>query len=224
MRFGFLALAAALAASAPAFAQNAQTPAAPAAQPENPAQRFERYATSDGYKKSIGQIAVMGSTISYPECKEHKAVKRASITIYAGPTFAEGAHPVTGLWMDRIQIDRCGKPGYQNILVQAQPGTTPKAALKMPGLTNANPPMQDLVMKDVMAELAKKKCTDQAQIIPVDTALGKEGKPRKINEKGMLVEGAWKETWTFRACGKQVNATVDFAADGKGGLTHKVKL
>ena len=222
MRFGFPALVAALAVAAPVLAQNAPPP--PTGQPENPAQRFERYATSEGYKKSIGQIAVMGSTISQPECKEHKAVKRAAITIYAGPTFAEGLHPVTGLWMDRILMDRCGKPGYQNILVQAQPGTSPKAALKMPGLTNANPPMQDLVMKDVIDGLAAKKCTDMAQIIPVDSVLGKETKPRKIDTKGMLVEGAWKETWTIRACGKTVAATIDFSADGKGGLSHKVKM
>ena len=223
MRFGFPALVATLAVAAPVLAQNAPQPAAPG-QPENPAQRFERYATSEGYKKSIGQIAVMGSTISKPECKDHKAVKRAAITIYVGPTFADGVHPVSGLWMDRILMDSCGKPGHQNILVQAQPGASPKAALKMPGLTNANPPMQDLVIHDVMEGLKAKKCTDQAQVFPLDSTQGKESKSRKIDAKGMLVEGAWKETWSFRACGKTVTATVDFAADGKGGLTHKVKM
>lgn len=223
MRFGFIAFAATLVAAAPAFAQNAQQPA-PAAQPQNPAQRFEAYATSEGYKKAIGQLAVMGATISAPECKDHKAVKRASITIYAGPQFAEGVHPVAGLWLDRVLMDRCGKPGYQNILVQAVPGATPKAALKMPGQTFANPPMQDLVMKDIIGALAAKKCSDPAQIIPVDTVPGKETKPRKIDQKGMLVEGVWKETWTLKACGKPVSATVDFTADGKGGMTHKVKL
>lgn len=227
MRSGFLALAALLAATAPAFAQNTEQPAAPAPAPAaapNPAQRFEAYATSDGYKKSIGQIAVMGSAIHHPECKDHKAVKRAALTIYAPPLFAEGVHPVNGLWLDRIQMDVCGKTAYENILVQGQPGTTPKAALKMPGQTSANPPMQDLVLKDIVDALATKKCTDLAQIIPVDSVAGKETKKRKVDQRGVLVEGAWKETWTVRACGKTVSATVDFTTDGKGGLTHKVKL
>lgn len=223
MRFGVSALVAALAVAAPALAQTSSQPglADPA---DNPAKRFERYATSDGYKKSIGQIAVMGATISQPDCKDHKAVKRAAITIYVGPTFGEGMHPVNGLWMDRILMDSCGKPGHQNILVQANPGGTPRAALKMPGLTNANPPMQDLVIKDVMEALKAKKCSDAAQVFPLDSVVGKEAKPRKIDAKGMLVEGSWKETWSFRACGKTVSATVDFAADGKGGLTHKIKM
>jgi len=224
MRSGFLALAALLAVTAPAFAQTAEQPAAPAPAAVNPAQRFEAYATSDGYKKSIGQIAVMGSTIHHPECKDHKAVKRAALTIYAGPIFAEGLHPVNGLWLDRIQMDVCGKTTYENILIQGQPGTTPKAALKMPGQTSANPPMQDVVLKDIVAALATKKCTDMAQIIPVDSAAGKETKARKVDQNGVLVEGAWKETWTLRACGKTVNANVDFTTDGKGGLNHKVKL
>lgn len=229
MRSGFLALAALLALTAPAFAQTAEQPSVPAPPPAaanaaNMAQRFEAYATSDGYKKSIGQIAVMGSTIHHPECKDHKAVKRAAITIYAGPIFAEGMHPVNGLWLDRILMDVCGKTTYENILVQGQPGTTPKAALKMPGQTSANPPMQDLVLKDIVAALAAKKCTDVAQIIPVDSIAGKETKPRKVDQRGVLMEGAWKETWNLRACGKTVSATVDFTTDGKGGLNHKVKM
>lgn len=224
MRSGFLAMAAFLAAATPVFAQNAEQPAAPAPAAANPAQRFEAYATSDGYKKSIGQIAVMGSTIHHPDCKDHKAVKRATITIYAGPLFSDGIHPVNGLWLDRIQMDVCGKTTYENILVQGQPGTTPKAALKMPGQTSANPPMQDLVLKDIVAALATKKCTDIGQIIPFDSVPGKETKPRKVDQRGVLVEGAWKETWSLRACGKTVTATVDFTTDGKGGLTHKVKL
>lgn len=233
-----LAVLLALFAAAPAFAQSpapapqAQPGQAPQAQPgqapatpQDHAKRFQVYATSEGYRKSIGQLAIMGDTISAPECKEHKPLERAGLTVFAPPMFAEGVHPVGGLWMDRIKMDRCGTSTFQNILVQAQAdGKPPRVALKMPGQTAANPPMQDLVMKDVVAALAKAKCSDTTKIIPVDTKLDKETKPRKINERGMLVEGAWKETWTFNACGKKTGATVDFAADGKGNLTHKLKM
>lgn len=226
MRFGSFVLAVAVATAAPAFAQETQPPAAAAAQPEqDPIKRFEAYATSEGYRRTMGQLAAVGDSISAPECKDRKAVARAALTVFLPPVFAEGLHPVSGLWQDRIRMDRCGKTTYQNLLIQAQPGgAPPRVALKMPGLTNANPLMQDLVMKDVLQGLADRKCTDSTQIIPLDSVLGKETKPRKVDDKGTLTEGAWKETWTFRACGKDVGIGVDFTADGKGGLNHKVNL
>lgn len=221
-----IALLLALVAATPALAQS-PAPAQGAAPGigQSPVERFQAYVTSDGYRKNMGQLAIMGDSISAPECKDHKPVERAGLTIFMPPAFGEGQHPVSGLWMDRIKMDRCGVPTVQNILVQAQPGgQPPMAALKMPGLTGANPPMQELVMKDVVTQLAAKKCTDQGNIVPVDSKIDKETKPRKLNDKGNLTEGAWKETWTFKACGKVVNATVEFSVDGKGGLSHKVKL
>lgn len=226
MRFGSFALALVLAASAqPVLAQNIsdQPAAAPGAQ--DPAQRFQAYATSDGYKNMISQLATMGDTISVPDCKEHKPQERASLTIYQPPLFEAGLHPVSGLWVDRIKMNRCGATTFQNVLIQAnKDGQPPRAALLMPGTTMANPPMQNLVMKDILAGLSKNKCTDQTQIIPVDTKREKETKALKLDEKGMITEGAWKETWTFKACGKTVNATIDINSDGKGGLVHKVKM
>lgn len=229
MRFGPFALAFALAVAAqPVLAQTApeqptQDPAA--GQAQDPAQRFQSYVTSDGYKNMLSQLAVMGDTISAPDCKEHKPQERASLTIYAPPMFEAGLHPVAGLWLDRIKMNRCGTQTFQNVLIQAQKdGQPPRAALMLPGTTMANPPMQNVIMKDVVEQLGKKNCADITKIVPVDTKRDKESKPIKLNDKGMIVEGAWKETWTFKACGKTVNAAIDISADGKGGLAHKVKL
>lgn len=231
MRFGVLAAAAFLIAASPALAQNAteqkSTPA-PGAQATNPnpqAERFKEYVTQEAYKAAIGQMAIMGDTVSDPECKDHKPIKRRGMTIYAPPTFAEGQHPVNGLWVDRIEMNRCGTSALQNVLIQAQGADKPpRMALQLPGETITNPPMQNAVVKDILEALQKKKCTDQTQIVPVNTKRYEPTKPIKINEQGMFVEGAWKETWSFKACGKKVDANVEFSSDGKGGLAHKVKL
>lgn len=227
MRFGSLVVALAVVAAVPAVAQTVpeQQPGQAAGAPsQDPAQRFQSYVTSDGYKKMIGQLAMMGDTISAPDCKEHKPQERASLTIYAPPHFEAGVHPVSGLWVDRIKMNRCGATTFQNILIQAnKEGQPPRAALMMPGTTMANPPLQNLIMKDVLDNLAKKKCADQSQIVPVDTKREKESKAIKLDDKGMIVEGAWKETWTLKACGKVTNFAIEISADGKGGLTHKVK-
>ena len=97
-------------------------------------------------------------------------------------------------------------------------------AAMLPGTTMTNPPMQGVVMNDIVEALKKKNCKDLTEIVPVDTKHDKESTPIKLDEKGMITAGAWKETWTLRACGKTVNATIDISADGKGGLSHKVKL
>ncbi|MGE5477270.1 MAG: hypothetical protein ACM3Q1_11485 [Bacteroidales bacterium] len=223
MRFGSLAVALSLVVAAPALAQT--VPEQPQGQPQDPAQRFQAYVTSEGYKNMISQLATMGDTISAPDCKEHKPQERASMTIYGAPLFETGMHPVSGLWVDRIKMNRCGTNTFQNILIQAnKDGQPPRAALMMPGTTMANPPLQQMIMKDVLEALAKKKCNDQTQIIPVDTKHDKETKAIKLNDKGMIVEGSWKETWTLKACGKVTNVGIDINSDGKGGLVHKIKM
>lgn len=232
MRFGRFAFALALVAAQPVLAQTVPDQSAPPAQtpqaqavPQDPAQRFQAYVTNDGYKNMLGQLANMGETVSAPECKAHKPLERASLTVYGAPLFEAGLHPVAGLWVDRVKMDRCGTTTFQNVLLQAQKdGKPPRAALLMPGTTMTNPPMQSIVMKDILEGLAKKKCTDQAQIVPVNTKMEKESKPLKLDPKGMIAEGVWKESWTFKACGKPVTVTIDLSADGKGGLSHKVKM
>ncbi len=225
MRFGVLAFALCLAAStAPALAQSQPQPQAPDGS-QDMANRFQAYVTSDGYKNMLGQLAVFGDTISAPDCKDHKPKERVSLTVYMPPVFAEGTHPSAGLWVDRVNVDRCGKTVQQNVMVRAQAtDQPPRAALLMPGTTVANPPMQDLIMKDVVATLgSKNKCTDLSKIIPVDSRKNKDIKPIKVDDKGMITEGSWTEVWSFMACEKKTDITVEMGADGKGGMNHKIK-
>lgn len=223
MRFAACVILAAALASTAAGAQE-NKPVDPATM--SPMDRFQAFVTSEGYKQMVGQLATMGETVSAPECKEIKPRERMDLSLFQAPNFGTGENPIGGIWRDRIKMDRCGTPSYQNILIQGHPDGTlpPRAALLMPGLTAANPPMQSMVMKDVLAQLEKKKCADQSQIVPVSTAQDKESVKRKVDDKGMLVAGTWTENWVFNACGKKVTANVEFKADGKGALTHKIKL
>ncbi|MBX9635696.1 MAG: hypothetical protein K2X44_12005, partial [Magnetospirillum sp.] len=127
MRFGRYAFALVLAATQPVLAQTVpETSAQPGLLPvQDQAQRFQAYVTSDGYKAMLAQLAVMGETVSSPECKTHKPQERASLTIYGGPMFDTGVHPIAGLWVDRIKMDRCGTTSFQNVLMQAQKDGVP---------------------------------------------------------------------------------------------------
>jgi hypothetical protein len=227
MRCGFLAVALVLAAASPALAQNAHelpgTLPAPAA-PGDP-ERFKAYIASPGYQGFLGQIAIGGENISAPECKEPKLVSHSVVAMFVLPDFGEGVHPHAGAWLDRVTMDRCGTKVFQNVAMRASPDNKPPAAaLMLPGETGTTPAKQGEVINDLIAAFAKAKCSDPTRIIPVNTKMEKAAKPPRLDESGRLIEGNWKETWSFNACGKPAKATVEFTADGKGGLTHKVKL
>lgn len=227
MRCGFLAVALILAAASPALAQSSPdlpgTSPAPAAT-GNP-ERFKAYIASPGYQGFLGQVALGGEGISAPECKTPKLVSHAVVAMFTLPNFADGIHPDAGVWLDRVTMDRCGTKVFQNIIMRAVPGDKPPAAaLMLPGETGTTPAKQQEVISDVIAAYAKAKCDDPTKIIPVNTKTEKPTKPVKLDDKGRLVEGVWKETWSFNACGKPSKLTVEFSADGKGGLAHKVKL
>ncbi|CAA7616671.1 hypothetical protein [Magnetospirillum sp. UT-4] len=220
MRVRLLALGLILAAT-PAFAQQQEAqPAAPTSQQA----RFQDYLQQAGYKNMLGQFAMMGDAISYPECKQREPAAHTIVAIFVPPNFTEALHPNAGRWVDRVMVKSCGAEHVHNVLLQAQPDNKPPAAqLRLPGVTATVPSMQDKIVAEIIALLAKQKCTDQAKIIPVDTKKDKELKALKMDQ-GKVVDGAWRETWLFRACGKKVSASVELTADGKGGFAHKVKM
>ncbi|MGE5545439.1 MAG: hypothetical protein ACM33T_00965 [Solirubrobacterales bacterium] len=215
MRLGRIVLAAALLAAAAPVA--AQQPAQPL-----PAdvERFQSFLSNDAtYKELLQQLALMSDAQGAPDCKERKAVGR-TLLVVAPPTFPEGApYPSSGLWQERVVVERCGGKSQQNILIQARPDGPPRAMPLMPGTTGAPAPMQSAILKDVVEQLAsgKAKCSDLTKIQPLDSGMDKNSKLPKPGEKG-----SWREVWNFRACGKKVDVPVEYTADGKGGLTHKV--
>ncbi len=200
--------------------------AVPAVADEATDKRFQAYVTSKEYSNVIGQFAVLADSLAMPSCKEHAPRERADLTIFTAPGFggAEDVHPNAGMWRDRVKMSQCGKTSYQNIMVQAQAGKPPKFAFAMPGLTAANPPLQDVVMHDIVEQFKKAGCTDLSKVVPVDSKQADQGTPRRIDERGMLVEGSWKETWVMRGCSKVTNFDISFAADGKGGMNHQVTM
>jgi hypothetical protein len=227
MRCGFLAVALVLAAAAPALAQNApELPGTlPAPTASSDPERFKAYIGSQGYQGFLGQIAMNGESISAPECKQPKLISHSVVAMFALPSFGEGVHPHAGAWLDRVTMDRCGTQVFQNIAMRASPeNKPPAAALMLPGETGTTPNKQGEVIADLITAFAKAKCNDPSKIIPVNTKVEKAAKPLKLDEQGRLIEGNWKETWSFNACGKPAKATIEFTADGKGGLAHKVKL
>jgi hypothetical protein len=147
------------------------------------------------------------------ECATVKPVVRASLAILQPPKFAKGVKtPLSGQWIDRVKVDRCGKPGVRSFMITAPGNNQMHLVALLPGDTNASPALQnDATGPAKTAASAKLGCTAGPMHI-VDTK--SVAKPAK---------GPWRETWTFSGCGKNLTLPIEFAPDSGGGATFSIK-
>ncbi|MCQ3923205.1 MAG: hypothetical protein DPW12_03230 [Rhodocyclaceae bacterium] len=110
-----------------------------------------------------------------------------------------------------------------NAVFVARRGEKPEARPQIPGTTNAS--MQQIAeglkaaAPAALARLAKRsKACKEADLI--DTRLTHP--PREPKEADQPA-GHWEEAWTFRGCGHDVELTIVFTPDGKGGMQYAIK-
>jgi hypothetical protein len=218
-RFGFTA-AALVAGIASAHAQG-------------PDQRLARYVASHEYADAVMGRAEEADRLRKTGCDQPKALRHALFQVLDPPRFAEGSDvPIAGVWMDRVDIDRCGAAVAENILVVAEEGAV-KFVRLLPGTTRASPLLQHdamqpaisaaVVKKDNAEKAGAKPCPDQEGTTVSDTRFVRERVPIVNDPSGRMTAGAWDETWTFLFCGREVPVQIYFDADGSGGTNFTVK-
>jgi hypothetical protein len=147
--------------------------------------------------------------------------------------FAESSDaPTAGVWVDRVDIDRCGTTIAENILVVIDQGAL-KFARLLPGTTKAGPLLQrDALQAAASAATAKnasaekagaKPCPQQDGFIISDTRFVRERIPIVHDSSGKMTAGAWDEAWFFAFCGRQIPIEVHFDGDGQGGTNFTMK-
>lgn len=184
---------------------------------------LKRYVGSKPYVQMLVDAALVGENQAAPECHDRRPLDRADFVLFVPAKFSNSAHPVAGMWRDRLKVERCGNLVFQNVFFMAQPNGPPQTALLLPGLTTASPQLQ----QDALA-MAAPVATGKAGCRGEDVAVA-DTRPEGIlvpttrtDAKGMALDGKWRELWSFRACGKPVSVHVDFSADGKGGTFFAV--
>ncbi len=220
IRFAYLFVTGWLAALA--TGAGAQTPSGEARQPSRLAaylysreQIAELYAAGRQWDKKLGL---------QQDCKGPYNIQPVGLYLLKPIDFPEGRpHPVAGAWQHRYVFERCGKRMTYNAIFVARAGDKPEMRPHVPGNTNASAALLAETLKAAHpAALTRlsKRATACREADLIDTRLtqpplgpGEAGKPADL----------WEESWTFRGCGYDVDVSITFAADGKGGTRPAIK-
>lgn len=158
------------------------------------------------------------------DCKGPYNIQPAGLFLLKAIDFPEGKpHPVAGAWQHRFVFERCGKRMTYNAVFVARAGDKPEVRPHVPGDTNASAILlADTLKGATPAALLKlaKRAKDCKTADLIDTNLIHP--PRAASEADKPA-GHWEETWTFRGCGRDVQLTVTFSPDGKGGTHYAIK-
>lgn len=180
-------------------------------------------------KEQIGELYAVGRHWDkklglQQDCKSPYNIQPLSLFLLKDIEFPDGkAHPVAGSWQHRFVFERCGKRMTYNAVFVARPGGKPEAQPQVPGTTNASMQLVAEALKSArpaaLARLAKRsKNCKEAEFI--DTRLTHPPREPKDHDKPA---GHWEEAWTFRGCGQDVEISLNFTLDDKGGTHHTVK-
>jgi hypothetical protein len=202
----------------------AQAPAAPgeAMQPA----RLTAYLYG---KEQIGELYAIGRQWDkklglQQDCKGAYNIQPAGLFLIRPIDFPEGKpHPVAGVWQHRYVFERCGKRMTYNAVFVARPGDKPEARPHVPGNTNASALLLADTLKGaypaaLLRLIKRNKDCKEADLI--DTRLVHPPREAKSTDQPA---GHWEEAWTFRGCGHDVELSITFTPDGKGGTFYNIK-
>jgi hypothetical protein len=206
---------------------------APASPADDVDPRFSRYLASSDYVDALNKQAVAADRLHQGGCGEPKALRHALAHVFEPPRFAALSDgPISGVWKERVEIDRCGPKVVENLLVIVDKGAT-KFIRLLPGNTRTDPLLQRdalqaalaaaIVKRDQQVKAGGPPCSDKEGAAVSDTRVLRERVPIANDGSGKMTAGAWDESWTFLFCGREIAVRLQFDADGKGGTNFTAK-
>lgn len=137
-----------------------------------------------------------------------------------------GGHPLSGMWIQRFQLECDGLKRYYNLCFRAK--SLSEGPLCLPlvmGRSIACPILQKDVMMQVMMAAYMQ--------IPEDERASSDLEMHVIDSKVTQITepsgcwfyksaGSWSEEWTVLVAGQEFYVTIDFKSDGSGGTYFAV--
>lgn len=132
----------------------------------------------------------------------------------------DAKNPVKGAWMLRYVFNRCGNDKiYNAVIVANASGAAPTVQAYYPGAPRSGPRLIKNAMPSALAAAELRFNTKTCKDVTVyDMRVAEEAPAANA------ANAAWKETWTFRACGKLIDVPVSFSPNPSlGGIDFAVE-
>lgn len=207
-RLSLLAVLAVLVAVTPTGPVAAETQADSAKQI---IEKLVRYRNTDFYKRLLLTAALRNDQKLQPPCTDVKPGDRRLIAVVRPVAFADGVdEPATGVWLERVTLQRCGSVAYRNIIFYIKPGEGIRARAALPGLTRADLQLQSDTTAALLASAKAGNPSCKSTAI-VDTEVVKHPPQRG---------DPWVERWSVYDCAETAAYDITFTPDAQGRATY----
>ncbi len=172
-------------------------------------ERFLKYLASQTYSTFLGHKALTVDEAMPPKCKTRELTGRKLVAIIGKPAFhGKRKVPITGQWLERITIKRCGRTVEHNILMTASKVRGLLAVAGFPGRTRTSLDLQ-LRVGNVISVKTKRRYPKCRRIEIVNT---------RVTQRPTSRTDPWIESWTVWRCGRRMSYRIRFLP-GKDGKT-----
>lgn len=176
---------------------------------------LQDFLSSDGYERIVVSAALEADEALVEGCAQRKAVTREFLAELERVVFVKNrAAPVDGKWLERVEIDRCGKSAWQTIMFTVDDKGEMNLQPLLAGQTRVLDPASQLeVARTVYSSDIRQAqgCTDRRI---VDT---------RIATRPVGADGPWIERWFVLACGEIRAHNVTMSRQPGGGLVFEAK-
>lgn len=159
--------------------------------------RFGAYRATDGYMQVMLGAALAHDKLLPPPCETRKPVRFLLVKLVRPIRFApDGTAPISGIWAERVQLERCGRTVLHSVYMIAAKGSPNlRAVSTLPGDTitdiRAGVKFQVEVNRSVLATDAKRRKPPCAKRLIANT---------ELTAKPASKAGPWTERWTVHGC------------------------
>lgn len=187
--------------------------AAAARAQEDPA--LKAFLDDRAYERLAVSAALEADEALFPGCAERKATTRRFMGELERVVFANNrAAPVSGRWLTRVGLERCGEQAFQTIQFEVDDEGELLLQPLLPGETRVLDPRTQLEIARAVYGSDFGVTTGCSERRIVDT---------RVATQPLGAEGTWIERWVVDACGTQNAHSVTITPTAGGGIEYAAK-
>jgi hypothetical protein len=185
---------------------------------KNPDSKFFRYVNAYIVSSALYQEALKINESMHFSCSDEYHILPGEVTIIQPIIFDEKfQHPVSGLWLHRYRVERCGKEIIYNTYIASRKGAPPKIIRGVNGLTNVSLRyLLDVIISVYQYANTQYGPCPEGSKNPTPFVYDTE-----LDTSTNSSDQKWSERWSVGICNKIVTIGINFDDTGKE-LKHNI--